>query len=116
MSNLTSSPAWKALAEHFKEIESLHMRDLFQNDPHRFEKFSLETGGLFFDYSKNRITEKTMSLLLDLARQSGVQERMEKMFSGEKINITKTAPCCTPRCVISTKIQSSSTVKTSCRK
>ncbi|WP_410497453.1 glucose-6-phosphate isomerase [Chitinibacter sp. S2-10] len=89
MSKLISSPAWQALAAHFKEIESLHMRELFQNDPHRFEKFSLETGGLFFDYSKNRVTEETMALLFDLARQSGIPERIEKMFSGEKINITE---------------------------
>jgi glucose-6-phosphate isomerase len=89
MSNLTSSPAWQALIEHFKEVKPLHMRDLFLNDPHRFEKFSLETGGLFFDYSKNRITEQTMALLFDLARQSGVKERIEQMFSGEKINITE---------------------------
>ncbi|MCB5196354.1 glucose-6-phosphate isomerase [Deefgea salmonis] len=89
MSNLTSSPAWLALAEHFKEVSPMHMRDLFNNDPHRFERFSLESGGLFFDYSKNRITEKTMSLLMDLARQSGLVDRIESMFSGEKINTTE---------------------------
>ncbi|SMC29033.1 glucose-6-phosphate isomerase [Andreprevotia lacus DSM 23236] len=89
MSSLTQSPAWLALAEHFKEVSGLHMRDLFEQDPQRYEKFSLESGGLFFDYSKNRITEKTMSLLLDLVRQAGVPERIEKMFAGEKINITE---------------------------
>ncbi|MBB5192520.1 glucose-6-phosphate isomerase [Silvimonas terrae] len=89
MSKLTSSPAWLALAEHFKEVSPLHMRDLFHNDPQRFEKFSLESGGLFFDYSKNRITEKTMELLLTLARESGLQKRIERMFSGEKINVTE---------------------------
>ncbi len=89
MSNLTASPAWKALEEHFKEISPQHMRDLFANDPHRFERFSLESGGLFFDYSKNRINETTMTLLMDLARQSGLSERIEKMFAGEKINTTE---------------------------
>ncbi|TJZ65161.1 glucose-6-phosphate isomerase [Chitiniphilus eburneus] len=89
MSKLTTSPAWQALATHYQEISKLHMRDLFAQDPQRFEKFSFESGGLFFDYSKNRITEETMSLLFDLARQSGLEERIKQMFSGEKINRTE---------------------------
>ncbi|UXY14667.1 glucose-6-phosphate isomerase [Chitiniphilus purpureus] len=89
MSKLTTSPAWQALAAHHREIAHLHMRDLFQQDPQRFEKFSFESGGLFFDYSKNRVTEQTMQLLFDLARQSGLAERIEQMFSGEKINATE---------------------------
>ncbi|BCL74644.1 glucose-6-phosphate isomerase 1 [Jeongeupia sp. HS-3] len=89
MSKLTQSPAWQALAAHYQDVSSLHMRDLFDADPQRFEKLSLESGGLFFDYSKNRITEQTMSLLFDLARQSGLKDRIEKMFSGEKINTTE---------------------------
>ncbi|KAF0815201.1 Glucose-6-phosphate isomerase [Andreprevotia sp. IGB-42] len=89
MSSLTQSPAWLALAEHFKEVQGQHMRELFEQDPQRFEKFSLESGGLFFDYSKNRVTEKTMALLFDLARQAGVAERAAKMFAGDKINITE---------------------------
>ncbi|KPC53564.1 glucose-6-phosphate isomerase [Amantichitinum ursilacus] len=89
MSNLTQSPAWLALAEHYKEVAPLHMRDLFNDDPQRFEKFSLESGGLFFDYSKNRITPKTLELLFDLARQAGVPEKIKSMFAGNKINITE---------------------------
>ncbi|MGL4604832.1 MAG: glucose-6-phosphate isomerase [Iodobacter sp.] len=89
MPNLTQSPAWLALEEHFKEVSPLHLRDLFKDDPQRFERFSLESGGLFFDYSKNRITAKTMTLLMDLARQSGLQARIKAMFAGEKINTTE---------------------------
>ncbi|WP_035059238.1 glucose-6-phosphate isomerase [Andreprevotia chitinilytica] len=89
MSSLTQSPAWLALTQHFNEVSGLHMRDLFEQDPQRFEKFSLESGGLFFDYSKNRVTEKTMALLFDLARQSGLTSRIDKMFSGKKINVTE---------------------------
>ncbi|MBM3115169.1 glucose-6-phosphate isomerase [Jeongeupia naejangsanensis] len=89
MSKLTQSPAWLALAAHYQEVAPLHMRELFEQDPQRFEKFSIESGGLFFDYSKNRVTEQTMSLLFKLAEQSGLKARIEKMFSGEKINITE---------------------------
>lgn len=89
MSTLTESPAWKALEAHYESIKHQHMRELFKLDPHRFEKFSFESGGLFFDYSKNRVTEETMQLLFDLARQSGLKARIDKMFSGEKINVTE---------------------------
>ncbi|MBY0445889.1 MAG: glucose-6-phosphate isomerase, partial [Burkholderiales bacterium] len=89
MQNLTQTPAWLALEEHFNEVSPLHLRDLFNDDPQRFEKFSLESGGLFFDYSKNRITAKTMTLLMDLARQSGLEDRIKAMFSGQKINSTE---------------------------
>ncbi|WP_293934799.1 glucose-6-phosphate isomerase [Iodobacter sp.] len=89
MSNLTQTPAWLALEEHFNEVSPLHLRDLFNDDPQRFDKFSLESGGLFFDYSKNRITAKTMTLLMDLARQSGLEARIKAMFSGQKINSTE---------------------------
>lgn len=89
MPPLTQSPAWKALAQHHQEIAGQHMRDLFAADPQRFKKFSLRWNDLLVDYSKNRITEKTMSLLFDLARQADVKGWMEKMFRGEKINITE---------------------------
>ncbi|XZG69696.1 glucose-6-phosphate isomerase [Chitinibacteraceae bacterium HSL-7] len=89
MSKLRNSPAWQALEKHFEELSPLHMRELFAQDGQRFEKFSLETGGLFFDYSKNRITEETMTLLMQLARDSGIEERIKRMFSGEKINTTE---------------------------
>ena len=89
MSTLTSSAAWKALEIHQREMANVHMRDLFAQDPQRFHKFSLPCQDLLLDYSKNRITEKTMQLLRDLARQADLKGWTEKMFSGEKINITE---------------------------
>ncbi len=89
MSTLQESPAWQALSEHQREVGALHMRDLFAADPHRFERFSLQMGELLFDYSKNRITEKTMPLLFALARQANLPGWIEAMFSGQKINVTE---------------------------
>jgi len=85
----TQLPAWKALERHYEVMKDVHMRDLFAADPHRFEKFSLRFDDILFDYAKNRITQETMSLLFDLARQAGLQEAIEAMFSGEKINVTE---------------------------
>ena len=70
-------------------MRSVHLRDLFSHDAERAKRFSVEAEGLFLDFSKNRITGETLSLLLDLARQSGLQGRIDAMFSGEKINITE---------------------------
>ncbi len=89
MSHLTELPAWQALTQHYQEVASLHMRDLFSADPKRFDKFSLRLGDILFDYSKNRITEKTMQLLFDLARQADLEHYIEAMFSGQKINNTE---------------------------
>ena len=89
MSTLTQSPAWKALEAHRAEIDKTHMRALFDADPKRFEKFSLRLGDLVFDYSKNRITEKTLALLVDLAKQQKLPEKIQAMFSGAKINLTE---------------------------
>jgi glucose-6-phosphate isomerase len=89
MSALVQSPPWKALKAHFEETKHLHMRDLFQKGPHRFEKFSLEANGILLDYSKNRVTGQTMSLLFDLASQADVKGWTEKMFTGEKVNVTE---------------------------
>jgi glucose-6-phosphate isomerase len=89
MSDLTFSPAWQALAKHQEEMAGVHMRDLFDQDPVRFEKFSLKFGEILFDFSKNRITEKTISLLMDLARQAGLSETIDMMFNGRKINSTE---------------------------
>ena len=89
MSKLTTSSAWKALELHQKEMAPLHMRELFASDPQRFSKFSTRWNDLLVDYSKNRINEKTMSLLFDLAREVKVKEWTEKMFTGEKINSTE---------------------------
>ena len=86
---VTQLSAWQDLKEHYKEISALHMRDLFTSDPKRFEKFSLRFNDILFDYSKNRITEKTIDLLVELALQAGLAEMIEAMFSGEKINNTE---------------------------
>lgn len=86
--DLTSRQAWKALVEHQKNGIP-HLRDLFTIDPKRGEKMTAEAAGLFLDYSKNRITDETFNLLLQLASESGLKERIEAMFSGEKINITE---------------------------
>ncbi|MEN8259839.1 MAG: glucose-6-phosphate isomerase, partial [Pseudomonadota bacterium] len=89
MSMLSESAAWRALQEHRKEIGRLHMRTLFADDPDRFERYSLKFNDILFDYSKNRITEKTLSLLIDLALQANLAARIEAMFSGVKINVTE---------------------------
>ncbi|MBI5471753.1 MAG: glucose-6-phosphate isomerase [Ignavibacteriae bacterium] len=89
MSKLTKSKPWKALQQHQKKIAAKHMRQMFARDPKRFDTFSLEACGILLDYSKNRVTQKTMSLLIDLARDARIEEWREKMFTGEKINFTE---------------------------
>src|SRR5262245_31428268 len=84
-SPLTSSPAWQALSKHRDAMSSVHMRDLFAQDPGRFARFSLEAIGIFLDYSKHRITEETMKLLFSLARQVEVEKWRDRMFAGERI-------------------------------
>lgn len=89
MSKLTQSEIWKKLQDHQRAIERLHMRDLFATDAQRFDKFSIRYKDVLLDFSKNRITEETMALLLELARFAKVELWRERMFSGEKINITE---------------------------
>ncbi|HZL51714.1 MAG TPA: glucose-6-phosphate isomerase [Terracidiphilus sp.] len=86
---LTGLKAWKALKTHHKQIGALHLRDLFAADPKRGEQLTVEAMGLFLDYSKNRITGETIKLLMDLARESGLQSQIDAMFRGDKINITE---------------------------
>ena len=86
---LTKRKAWNALKVHYKKIGERHLRDLFDDDPERAEKFTAEAVGISLDYSKNRITEKTIRLLLELAEESGLRERIDAMFRGDKINITE---------------------------
>ncbi len=86
---LTQRAAWKSLAAHGKQIKKLHLRKLFADDAKRGERFTAEAAGLFLDYSKNRITEKTLKLLLQLARESNLRAKMDAMFGGEKINVTE---------------------------
>jgi glucose-6-phosphate isomerase len=86
---LTKRKAWGALKANAKIIQATHLRKLFEDDPKRGERFAFEAAGIYFDYSKNLMTEKTMKLLLDLARESELKARTEAMFRGEKINITE---------------------------
>jgi glucose-6-phosphate isomerase len=89
MTALTESPAWRALTAHHAQIKDAHLRDLFAKDPDRAKRLSVEGAGLFLDYSKNRITDETLRLLLQLADERGVAKRRDAMFAGEKINTTE---------------------------
>jgi len=89
MSKLIKSPAWQALNAHHKSIAPCHMRQMFQDDSKRFEKFSLKLGNLFFDYSKNRINEETVKLLVELADQAELSDNIKRMFIGDRINSTE---------------------------
>jgi glucose-6-phosphate isomerase len=86
---LTSLAAWKQLKSHAKEMAGVHLRELFAGDPQRGERMTAEGAGLFLDYSKNRIKDETLRILLALAEESKLREHTEAMFSGEKINITE---------------------------
>src|SRR5262245_22576310 len=85
----TKSKAWKSLATHSKEIKKSHLRQLFAQDTKRGERFTTEAAGLFLDYSKNRITDNTLVLLLQLAAESGLRGKIDALFGGEKINVTE---------------------------
>jgi glucose-6-phosphate isomerase len=86
---LTKRKAWKGLQTHHKKVREVHLRNLFADDSKRGERMTAEAVGLFLDYSKNRITDDTVRLLIELAEESGLQSRIEAMFRGEKINITE---------------------------
>lgn len=88
-SALVTSSAWKALETHYQNLKNLHLRDLFARDPQRGEHMTAEGAGLFLDYSKNRVTDETLKLLVNLANESGLQARIQAMFHGDKINITE---------------------------
>lgn len=81
--------AWQALEVHYAEVRDLHLRKLFAEDPDRGERMTAETGGVYLDYSKNRITDETLRLLIQLANESGLRDRISAMFRGDKINITE---------------------------
>ena len=87
--NPTSTEAWKALETHAAEMKQLHLRELFTNDTNRFEKFTLTTKEILFDYSKNIIAGKTIQLLLQLANECRLKDALEAMFNGDKINVTE---------------------------
>src|ERR687889_2751888 len=86
---LRDRPAFRALEEHYDGVQALHLRELFAEDPDRGTRMTAEAEGLFLDYSKNRVTDETLRLLVELAEQSGLRERIDAMFSGEHINITE---------------------------
>jgi glucose-6-phosphate isomerase len=86
---LTKRKAWKALTAHYKKISKIHLRKLFADDPKRGERLTLEAAGIFLDFAKHRINDQTLKLLLQLADESRLRERIDAMFSGEKINITE---------------------------
>ena len=87
--SLTKRPAWEALAAHYRRIEPLHLRQMFADDPQRGERLTLDAVGLYLDYSKNRVTDETLKLLVKLAEECDLRGRIDAMFRGEKINITE---------------------------
>jgi glucose-6-phosphate isomerase len=87
--SLPQRAAWKALAAHYQQIEGLHLRGLFANAPNRGERLAVEAVGIYLDYSKNRVTDETLDLLLQLAEETGLRARIDAMFSGEKINTSE---------------------------
>jgi glucose-6-phosphate isomerase len=89
IAQLSKRPAWAALSTHQKAIASIHLRKLFADDPARGERLALDAAGVYLDYSKNRITDETIKLLIELAEQSGLRERIDAMFRGEKINVSE---------------------------
>ena len=86
---LTARPAWKALADHYQEMRHRHLRQLFADDPRRGERMTAEAAAVYLDYSKHRVTDATLGLLLRLAEECGLARRIDAMFSGEKINVTE---------------------------
>ena len=87
--SLRSRPAWALLEKHYQKLKSIHLRNLFADDRERGEKLALEAAGLYLDYSKNRVTNETLGLLLQLAHESGLRNRIDAMFRGEKINVSE---------------------------
>jgi len=85
----TETQSWKNLIVHFKEMKSLHMKDLFASDPERFNKYTIRFNDILVDYSKNIITEETLRLLLNLIEEVGLKDAIDKMFSGDRINETE---------------------------
>ena len=87
--SVTERGAWNALVAHYQNIRELHLRKLFADDPTRGERMTVEAVGLYLDYSKNRVTDETLKLLVQLADESGLRGRIDAMFRGDKINITE---------------------------
>jgi glucose-6-phosphate isomerase len=92
MTPITSTPEWKALQQHYQKLEHAHLRELFAAEPKRGAAMTLEVDGVYLDYSKNRITDETLRLLVALAERAGLRQRIDAMFAGEKINVTEDRP------------------------
>ena len=92
MQSLVERPSWRALEKHFQAIQHMHLRELFADDPARGERLTAEAVGIYLDYSKNRITAETLELLVQLAEECGLRERIHAMFKGEAINVTEKRP------------------------
>src|SRR5215467_12276061 len=86
---LRERKAWQALERHHTDIGELHLRELFASDPRRGERLTAQAEGIYLDYSKNRVTDETMALLVELAEESGVTRRRDAMFAGEHINVSE---------------------------
>src|SRR6204780_502109 len=86
---LRERPAWKALEQHYAEIAGVHLSQLFADDPGRGERLTAEAAGLYLDYSKNRVTDETLRLLVALAEESGMPEHRDAMFRGDHINVSE---------------------------
>src|SRR6188474_296269 len=86
---LTQRPAWRALTAHYEQLQHSHLRQLFADDPGRAERFAVEGAGLYLDYSKHRVTDETLKLLVQLADECDLRGRIDAMFQGEKINVTE---------------------------
>ena len=89
VAQVNQSTAWKSLEVHYAKVKELHLRDMFADDTKRGERMAFEAEGIYFDYSKNRITDETIKLLLQLAKECSLRERIDAMFRGDKINITE---------------------------
>src|SRR5438552_2659037 len=87
--SLRQRAGYKALEQHFREVKQRHLRELFREDPQRGQRMAVDALGLYFDYSKHRVTDQTIRLLVDLANESGLRQRIDAMFAGEKINTTE---------------------------
>src|ERR1700674_4089368 len=86
---LTKRKAWKALQAHYENVRGSHLRTLFADDPKRGERMTAEAVGIFLDYSKNRVTDETITILVQLAEEAGLRSRIDAIFHGEKINVTE---------------------------
>src|SRR5436190_11488130 len=86
---VTERAAWTALAAHARRLRDVHLRDLFASDPARGERLAFEAAGIYFDYSKHRVVDETLALLVRLAEESGLRSRLDAMFRGDRINVTE---------------------------